>query len=383
MPAPDNPGGLNEETEYKYILNELTSRDKHCAFVMMLLKWFYLKLPAQRSEEWKNARKFVVGGSEITNIMSARAITISAIKKKTGETRFEGHMITRWGNLFESRVPIIINNYIKKNNPKSPGIFMIETGSIPGMRDKNSGEIIQSYSPDGISLMRSSDIVFLLTTPGNMRVSSEFHSQDREIITKLRENNNSQLVLFEIKCPYSRKITGDIYKSYIHQPNLGMCTMPFLKLYLYIEACFNINPGNINECPGVYSGFIGLKSEKLRQSVRRIVDTKEQILGFALRALHENNAEIGYFDDYQSMVDWCKNTNYVWLQWYLETLCVVPGVANYALQDSYYKKINAFITEARAYENSKEFPDEISNKLEELVIENSITGFGGDSGIPI
>ena len=63
--------------------------------------------PAQGSEEWKKARYFSIGGSEIAIFMSdipgnkPHKSIRKLIENKLGMDSFDGNKYTRWGNICE------------------------------------------------------------------------------------------------------------------------------------------------------------------------------------------------------------------------------------------------------------------------------------------
>lgn len=82
-------------------------------------------LPKQGTQEWKNARKYFIGGSEVSTILKKnKNKTIrKLILEKMGFHSFSGNTATFWGNVFEPLIRQFTNHYFKCS--------IVETGSIP------------------------------------------------------------------------------------------------------------------------------------------------------------------------------------------------------------------------------------------------------------
>lgn len=157
-----------------------------------LASWAHL--PKQGSQEWldnktinNENRDITIGGSEIHMLMGGRSIK-GLIRNKLGLTTFKGNKYTGWGNICED-----INKRfceIKYNTT------IYELGSIPGYTNE---VVLQTYSPDGLAII------------------------------------DEDIVLFEFKCPFSRKINNIVPKKYISQIQLGLSTINICKYAIYSE----------------------------------------------------------------------------------------------------------------------------------------------------
>lgn len=144
--------------------------------------------PEQRSEEWLNMRKNIVGGSEIYKLFNNSEIK-PLIKKKLGPPQKLNVFPCNWGIVFENVMPLIINQ-----------IFNTYPLEINMIRGKNNR---QYYSPDGI----------------------------------LTYNNKPYLL--EYKCPISRTITNVVPDHYIKQMQYGMDASR-IRSCLYMESAFKL-----------------------------------------------------------------------------------------------------------------------------------------------
>ena len=258
-----------------------TPLDKLTAF-----KAFWHSLPAQGSSRWLQQRlgldqdylsKMLVemsgvtllptpiGGSEIAVLRGEDKdkTRIEVIRSKLGLDQFDGNMITRWGKMFEP----VINKYTEV-------IFetdLVETGSVPGLRDIN-GFPIQSYSPDGVGIVSSERLKDVIVG----ETSSEFKSFfDLSVKDKL-------VVLFEFKCPWMRIPDGTVPKKYMAQPKMGMSSLVIPEISIFGDAMFRrcsigdfafnrkydkgMHFGKASGDP-VVMGFIGIYDVELRHGL--------------------------------------------------------------------------------------------------------------------
>lgn len=173
---------------------ELLSRVDDPYVKLDMFMYHYRNLPAQQSQQWLDERAYIIGGSEISAVLgnSAYGTLKSVALSKLGIKKFHGNVCTKWGVSFEPVVTAIIE---KELNTK-----VRSSGSISGMHQ--NGVYIQTYSPDGLCVV---------------------------------ENN---IVLLEIKSPYSRIPDNNIPKEYIDQILLGLGTISIADYGLFVDACF-------------------------------------------------------------------------------------------------------------------------------------------------
>jgi hypothetical protein len=192
-------------------------------------------LPPQGSLAWKRSRDAsdnlppIIGGSEIHKIAKGSASDKKELyKTKLGLSSFSGNKYTRWGNLFEAMIQLYCDVIYKTKT--------YETGSIPGLRD-GSGNVIQSYSPDGVNVI------------------------------------DDEITLMEFKCPPSRVPDGKVPPQYYSQPRTGACTIDIVEKCLFVDAAFrrctydDFDYGDVynkdrylhpNDKPGMFSGPLSL-----------------------------------------------------------------------------------------------------------------------------
>ena len=145
----------------------------------------------QGTPEWKLARRFTIGGSNIATIMGEnnyRTVKSFITDKVRGEG-FAGNLETNWGNLFE---PVIKDHAEHTFNCKIIGENMFINGERSGL----------AYSPDGLAMV------------------------------------GRDCVLFEFKCPFSRMPNGKIPHHYIPQVKMGLAIINLADKGLYMEGVF-------------------------------------------------------------------------------------------------------------------------------------------------
>jgi hypothetical protein len=175
-------------------------------------KKYYEHLPEQRSEQWKIERIHKIGGSQIANILGkGYSGKTQCIKDILLGSKFKGNAATNWGSFFEQVAVQFIQRYC--------GTKLHEFGSIPGL--KIDGNVVTSYSPDGISWIdKESDIPYLL------------EQYDESVLGKN--------VLWEIKCPYRRAPKSEIPEHYIYQPLMGMETISVVQKAIFADFMFRM-----------------------------------------------------------------------------------------------------------------------------------------------
>lgn len=149
----------------------------------------------QGSDEWKAIRGTTIGGSEQSTIEGSNKHSgvLDLIRSKLGLVPFPDTIFTKWGNMFEE----VITKYVEiDRNTKILGGEAFLKGRFP----------TQSYSPDGIAV-----VVY---------------------------DGEPEIVLFEFKCPFMRKITGVIPVYYKPQIMAGMDTIRLMKRAIFTEAKF-------------------------------------------------------------------------------------------------------------------------------------------------
>lgn len=179
---------------------------------------YHSRLPPQGSAAWVANRSTTVGGSEIATVIGCNAYQNAnqLMLSKLGANKFGGNIATRWGNLFEP--------YIREHVSRVWGVPIFETSSVPGA--KLNGSVIQTYSPDGLAYLPNG-------LPGAKRVSNAVNG-----VKDGTTSTSGEIILCEFKCPFSRLPNGKVPEHYVPQPQLGMCTMPFVDSAMFIDTAF-------------------------------------------------------------------------------------------------------------------------------------------------
>jgi hypothetical protein len=190
-----NSTRLNRKREKEEILRDFQEQNKD--------------LPKQGTKEWEEKRLLEIGGSEMGIITKKNRYSSleDLIARKVGLTKFSGNLCTRFGNLFEPVTTCFLNSVLDlvgKINDDWP--------SLSGMLD------FQSYSPDGIALMR----LRLL------KKSEDGEGTVREYV----------IVLFEYKSPFSRIPNGKIPEDYLDQLNTGLCSIPIADIGIFVDSLY-------------------------------------------------------------------------------------------------------------------------------------------------
>ena len=143
-----------------------------------------INLAPQGSDEWLALREDNIGGSEMATITGDNGFTTidKLVAQKIGLYKFNGNIMTRWGNLFEPITQMLMEKIFDIDQIQ-------ETGSLEGAV-KN-----QRYSPDGLAVVKM--------------MCGEF-IEDEYI-----ETEEYCTILFEYKSPYYSIPCGYIPKYYI------------------------------------------------------------------------------------------------------------------------------------------------------------------------
>lgn len=179
----------------------------------------YKHTAEQGTQEWLNARRYRVGGSEISTVLGSNPYQNEKklIKQHVGLDSFKGFAATFFGNLMEGILQEYINNYFD--------CVIYETGAIN--TDKNLG-----YSPDGLSIIKKQNL--------NKLLNQEHHDHIKK--TSLFKDNHEDddlLILFEFKCPFKRiPHDTEIPEYYLPQPLLGMEIINICEIGIFIEAIY-------------------------------------------------------------------------------------------------------------------------------------------------
>jgi len=179
---------------------------------------YFADLPKQGSAEWKAMRKGgesappVIGGSEISDVIKGSIGGLVSNKLAPEGKGFTGNIHTQWGNMFEELARRYFDKLLQTTT--------YETGSIPGLVD-NFGNTIQSYSPDGINIIRT-DVYKSVFGNNATRVTGE-----------------DFINLMEFKCPSVRiPVLGEVPPQYIAQPKIGACTLGFVEQITFMDSVF-------------------------------------------------------------------------------------------------------------------------------------------------
>lgn len=164
--------------------------DKSQLLIDFINKFKYL--PAQRSKQWLQNRKFSIGGSEMGTIAGHNPYKDlrGLVEEHLGLTEFNGNINTYWGSIIEDLVTVILE---KKWDCK-----IHETGSLPGAIE------LQKYSPDGLVYLDFMD----------------------------------KIVLIEIKSAARRIANGKVPHMYKPQVYTGLDTVPIADMGLFVDALF-------------------------------------------------------------------------------------------------------------------------------------------------
>ena len=178
----------------------------------------YKHTAEQGTQEWLNARRFRIGGSEISTILGKNPYSNEKklIKQHVGLDSFKGYPATWFGTMMEPILTDFINNHFN--------CTIYETGAIN--TDKNLG-----YSPDGLAIIHKNKLTIL---------DNEHHDHIKKT-SKFKDNHDDEdlIILFEFKCPYKRvPHLTEVPEYYLPQPLLGMEIINICEIGIFIEAIY-------------------------------------------------------------------------------------------------------------------------------------------------
>lgn len=216
-------------------------RPKHDQLQNFLKHFEYL--PEQGSKAWLAAKHGsaikppTIGGSEISTLLGENhyQTTRDLYETKLGVSEFRGNSFTQWGNLCEP----VIQQYCDLITDSTT----YETGSIPGLEDE-SGNVIQTYSPDGLNVMQKSVYLglcekWLLEHAGDSNPQTV--NEVKLAIEKCREIEGDWVLnLMEFKCPAIRFPSGQIPPQYKSQPKIGAATLQMVDTILFVDAVIRL-----------------------------------------------------------------------------------------------------------------------------------------------
>jgi hypothetical protein len=186
----------------------------------------------QHSSSWHQARLYTVGGSSISAVIgNNKFCTVeSLVKKKIGLEKSTQDIKMQWGCLFEA----VLREYIEATRGPVVGSSLYIQGP-PGT----------SYSPDG-----------LLVT--SVTRSSLVEVESKDCIELVEESNTStEIVLLELKCPYSRIPYGGIPDYYLPQVKMGLDILDLPTTVLFVEGVFRKCALDDLGCNGKYDKSLG------------------------------------------------------------------------------------------------------------------------------
>lgn len=186
-------------------------------------------LPEQGSDAWLVQRKYTIGGSEMSSIdgTNSRKSVKNLVADKAGiGVPFTGNIYTQWGKVFEPVVQLYLEHLFDAK--------IYETGSLPGCIGGTS------YSPDGFTVASASRIRSLVddgTILDHDIDWADLESYDEDMRPQTIDKECAT-VLFEIKSPHSRLVTGQIPKYYVSQPVSGREHFPWIDISYFVDVCF-------------------------------------------------------------------------------------------------------------------------------------------------
>jgi hypothetical protein len=155
--------------------------------------------PEQGSQDWLDARRMFIGGSEMAAVLGLNKYKQLAqfYKEKFGVTKFVGNFATRWGSMFEPITQDIFRELFLGEHRED----FFEVGGI-----KSEKYPFLRYSPDGLAVSEIDGVL--------------------------------HIVLLEFKAPYSKYPTLDIESYYIPQIYSGMCMVPSATAGIFISNVY-------------------------------------------------------------------------------------------------------------------------------------------------
>lgn len=171
----------------------------------------------QRSPEWLRATGETFGGSEIASLLgespyrSFTAVVAEKVAARLGAGgSFGGSAATAWGTLFEDVAAAVLADDL--GAPVVGDEICIRSGAV-------------RYSPDGFVVAR------VARGPGGPRLLRRGESGDD--VTYFTE-----VLLVEIKCPFSREPDGAVPRHYRAQVAAGLVAAPFAQRGLFVDCEF-------------------------------------------------------------------------------------------------------------------------------------------------
>lgn len=161
----------------------------------------------QRSSEWLECRKLIVGGSEIASVVGSNSYKNinSLAQEKLGLTQFRGNIYCNWGVLFE---PVIAKYAEIMTGSQIIGDDIFVYPDLESQRGV-------AYSPDGLSVI-------------------------------MRPDESPQTALWEFKCPM-RRIPGNIIPSqYVPQLMTGLDVIRIADIGVFVDGSFRMC--RLSEC---------------------------------------------------------------------------------------------------------------------------------------
>ena len=186
----------------KYIMSNYEDKEQQLISFIIHNQW----RAEQRSNEWLEQRKYIIGASEVATIMGLNQYkTIKDLAhSKSIKNTFSGNFYTRWGCVLEC----VIENL----TARIFDVIIYESGSIPGIVSHVTGRPIQATSPDGLSVISGKKLLELIN-------NSSLFNEDVDV-----KPDENYITLFEFKVPAIRRPKGEIPKNYKPQVMTGMCT---------------------------------------------------------------------------------------------------------------------------------------------------------------
>jgi hypothetical protein len=231
-----------------------------------------INLAPQGSDEWLALREYNIGGSEMATITGDSGFSSidKLIAQKIGLYKFNGNIMTRWGNLFEPITQMLMEKIFDINQIQ-------ETGSLEGAV-KN-----QRYSPDGLAVVKM--------------LCGEF-IEDEYI-----ETEEYCTVLFEYKSPYYGIPCGYIPKYYIPQVKTGLCSIPIADFALFVSNMFRKCAFDDLQNTNVYDINFHNRDQK-----KKFIP--ELPLAMGIITFHQTQQQYDKFcKDYSDIIDFVDNSD--------------------------------------------------------------------------
>jgi hypothetical protein len=246
----------------------------------------------QGSDEWREYRRGLIGGSEMHSFCNGNYEPIA--RSKLGIDSFKGNQYTRWGNIFEYVSRNIISDLLSAK--------IWEVGNLPVIYDGD--KVVHGVSPDGFAIVEDpTDCVNYFN-----RI---FGKKDVTL------PKDTHIVEFEFKSPSTREITSEIPGHYEEQLLSELSSMPMAKYNLFVDTKFALR--KLGEEKGHYRGFFAIVGTDSPLYCGHLADE--------IDAIFEQTIENGYelihsFDDSDiSKID--KNILAI-VPWYLEDAAIIP-----------------------------------------------------------